>query len=176
MRLKLTDKFWEIYRKINKLPKMVCIEACSICQLNCCDCHMRKNDSNIIVGNGYLKFKDFKNFIDKNPYIKKIELSFCGEIFLNPELNEIIKYAYKKNVELTALNGVNFNTVSDETLETLVKYKFKGIKQIIQGYHDMSSISEMILYPAYPNAMMIFFVSTLHIFPPKNQNSVSLLF
>ena len=124
---------WHIYRKINKLPRMVCIEACSLCQLNCPDCHMRKNDPDLIVGNGYLKFKDFKRFVDKHPYIESIELSFCGEIFLNPELLEIIEYAHKKNIELTAFNGVNFNTVSDEMLEALVKYKFTGITFSIDG-------------------------------------------
>lgn len=124
---------WHIYRKINKLPRMVCLEACSICQLNCPDCHMRKNDSDLIVGNGYLKFKDFKKFVDKNPYIESIELSFCGEIFLNPELLEIIKYAHKKNIKLTAFNGVNFNNVSNEIMEALVKYKFTGITLSIDG-------------------------------------------
>lgn len=124
---------WHLYRKRNKLPKIVCIEACSLCQLNCPDCHMRKNDPNIIVGNGYLKFKDFKKFVDKHPYIESIELSFCGEIFLNPELLEIIKYAYKKKVKLTAFNGVNFNTVSEEILEALAKYEFTGITFSIDG-------------------------------------------
>lgn len=123
----------ELYRKINKLPNKVCIEACSLCQLNCCDCYMRKDDKNCIIGSGYLKFKDFKKFIDKHPYIKSIELSLSGEIFLNPELLEIIKYAYVKNVKLTAFNGVNFNTVSDEMLEALVKYKFTGITFSIDG-------------------------------------------
>lgn len=124
---------FELYRKINKLPNKVCIEACSLCQLNCRDCYMRKDDKNCIIGNGYLKFKDFKKFIEKHPYIKDIELSLSGEIFLNPELLEIIKYAYEKNVKLTAFNGVNFNTVSDEMLEALVKYKFTGITFSIDG-------------------------------------------
>lgn len=123
----------ELYRKINKLPNKVGIEACSLCQLNCRDCYMRKDDKNCIIGNGYLKFKDFKKFIEKHPYIKDIELSLSGEIFLNPELLEIIKYAHSKNVKLTAFNGVNFNTVSDEMLETLVKYKFTGITVSIDG-------------------------------------------
>ncbi len=123
----MKNKFWEIYRKINKLPQSVRIETCSLCQLNCRDCYMRKNDPNVIIGNGYLKFEDYKNFIKKNAYIKNIELSFAGEIFLNPDLYKIIKYSYEKNINLTALNGVNFNNVSDEILDALVKYQFKGI-------------------------------------------------
>ena len=82
---------------------------------------------------GYLKFKDFKKFIDAHSFIEEIDLTDKGELFLNPELDEIIKYAYKKNVKLTANAGTNFNTVSDTTLENLVKYKFQSIKIAIDG-------------------------------------------
>ena len=123
----MNKKFWQIYRQIYKLPKSVNIEACSLCILNCRDCYMRKTDKIPIIGAGYLKFKDYKKFIDKHPYIENVELSFSGEIFLNPELIEIIKYSYEKGVKLTALNGVNFNKVSYEMLEALVKYQFLGI-------------------------------------------------
>jgi len=132
--LKRIKKYFNhLYRKINKLPISICLEVCSLCQLDCPDCHMRKKDSNCIVGNGYLKFNDFKKFIEKNPYIERVEISFCGEIFLNPELPEIIKYANEKEIQLTAFNGVNFNTISDEMLEMLVKYKFTGLTFSIDG-------------------------------------------
>ena len=125
--------FIELYRKINKLPKNARIEACSLCNLDCRDCYMRKTLSGQIINNGYLKFLDFKNFIRKNPYIKNIELSLAGEIFLNPDLKKIIRLASFKKINLTAFNGVNFNSVSDEMLELLVKYKFKGITFSIDG-------------------------------------------
>ncbi len=129
--------FTEFYRKINKLPQFVRIEACSLCNLNCRDCYMRKSSqSQPIIGNGYLKFKDFKNFIKKNPYIKNIELSLSGEIFLNPELKKILRLASYKKINLTAFNGVNFNSVSEEMLEALVKYQFKGITFSIDGITD----------------------------------------
>lgn len=127
------DLINKIYRKLNKLPKMAAIEACSMCQLNCRDCYMRRNKPNCIIGNGYLTFNNFKKFVDTNWYIKSIELSLSGEIFLNPELEDIIKYAYKKRVQLTAFNGVNFNSVSEHMLETLVKYKFAGLTLSIDG-------------------------------------------
>lgn len=95
---------------------------------------MRKNsDNKPVIGEGYLKFNDFKKFIEKNPYIKQIELSLSGEIFLNPELINIIQFAHKKRISLTAHNGVNLNTVSDEVLEGLVKYQFKGISISLDG-------------------------------------------
>lgn len=126
--------FLELYRKFSRLPKKARIEACSLCTLNCRDCYMRNSSQNApVIGNGYLKFKDFKNFIRKNPYIKNIELSLSGEIFLNPDLKKIIRLAFHRKIDLTAFNGVNFNNVSDDMLEALVKYRFKGITFSIDG-------------------------------------------
>ena len=90
-------------------------------------------DKNVAVGNGYLKFKDFRSFVKKNSFITTIELSNNGEIFLNPELLNIIKYAHENGIELFAKNGVNFNMVSDEMLEALVKYRFKFLSISIDG-------------------------------------------
>jgi MoaA/NifB/PqqE/SkfB family radical SAM enzyme len=92
---------------------------------------MRRGET--AVGTGYLKYADFVNFIDKNDFVKEIELSNSGEIFLNPDLLKIMEYAYKKGITLTAYNGVNLNTVSDEVLEGLVKYDFKKITCSIDG-------------------------------------------
>jgi len=111
---------------------MVRLEASTICQLNCKACYMRINNYGV-VGKGYLKLEDFKRFVDNNKFIKNIELSNSGEIFLNPDLIEILKYAYSKNVLLTADNGVNFNNVSDEMIEALVKYKLYSLTFSIDG-------------------------------------------
>ena len=92
-----------------------------------------KHTKEPIVGVGFLSFENFKKLVDNNYYIEIIELSHCGEIFLNPELIDIIKYAYSKNITLTAHNGVNFNTASDEIIEALVKYKFGGITLSLDG-------------------------------------------
>lgn len=120
----------EKYINKNDLPKSYRLEASTICQLKCPLCYMRTKYND--CGIGYLKFKDFKRFVDKN-IVTDIELSNSGEIFLNPELIKIIKYAYKKNINLTAYNGVNFNDVSEEVLEALVKYNFKSIIVSIDG-------------------------------------------
>ncbi|MCI8307292.1 MAG: radical SAM protein [Lachnospiraceae bacterium] len=114
------------------LPKAVAIDACTSCQLNCKACYMRLNNFGG-VGNGYLKYDDFKCFIDSNPQIKIIELSNNGEIFLNPELKKIIEYAYINGVQLTAWNGVNLNDVSDDMLETLVLCEFRGLTVSLDG-------------------------------------------
>lgn len=116
------------------LPSKVRMDVSTVCQLNCCDCYMRTNENAIKVTKiGFLRFKNFKRFIDNNPFIRQIEISNSGEIFLNPDIFYIIKYAYENNVLLTARNGVNFNSVSNEVLEALVKYKFHSIVFSIDG-------------------------------------------
>jgi len=84
------------------------------------------------MGLGYLKFEDYKNFIDANK-VARVELSNNGEIFLNPELYDIIKYSYQSNIRLTAINGVNGNYIDDNVLEGLVKYRFSSITFSIDG-------------------------------------------
>jgi len=110
----------------------ICIEASSNCQLNCVCCR-RPEIENGPIGKGNLKFEDFKRFVNTHPTFRQIELSNYGEMFMNPELVEIIEYAYNKKIVLTADNGVNLNTVSDEVLRCLVKYQFKSLKVSIDG-------------------------------------------
>ena len=124
------------YRSISDLPKSIRLEACNACQLGCPKCTYRNTEKEIMNhggGIGYLKFEDFKKFIDKHSFVESIEISNNGEIFLNPELNDIMKYAYEKGVQLFAYNGVNLNNVSEETLENLVKYKMDRITVSIDG-------------------------------------------
>ena len=114
-------------------PSYVRIEASTVCQLDCPLCPTAKGDVGRLIGQGFLKFSHFKKFIDKNPSIRGIELSNWGELFLNNELLDIIRYAHQKNVQLTAYNGANLNTVSPKILEALVKYKFHSITCSIDG-------------------------------------------
>jgi MoaA/NifB/PqqE/SkfB family radical SAM enzyme len=117
--------------------KGVRLEASSMCQLKCPICPtsiglVRKG----IIGWSYLKFEDFKRFVDANPNIRNIELSNRGEMFLNPELSSIIRYAYSKKIRLTAWNGVNMNTVTRQVLEDMVRYKFRVVHISIDGATD----------------------------------------
>ena len=114
------------------IPTKVRLEACTLCQLKCFGCTFQKNNHKYL-GGGYLKFGDFKKFVDHNKYIKEIELSNYGEIFLNPDLIQIMKYASDKNISLTATSGCNFNTVSDEQIHALVDYNFNRITLSIDG-------------------------------------------
>ena len=113
-------------------PVRARLEACTLCQLNCKDCYMRKENGGT-VGAGYLTFENFRQFLLDNPYIREIELSNSGEVFLNPDLVKILELAQEKNVGITLGNGVNLNTVSEEQLEALVKYGVRFITVSIDG-------------------------------------------
>jgi MoaA/NifB/PqqE/SkfB family radical SAM enzyme len=129
-----------LYEHLNLIRKgltgnNIRLEACSICQLKCplCSTGKGKNKEGII-GGGYLSFDNFRGLIEKNKWIKNIELSNWGEIFLNPELKQIMEYSYHNNITLTAGNGSNLNYLPDELAESLVKYKIKYLSVSIDGF------------------------------------------
>lgn len=126
-----TGDLYEKYADAVYLPSKVRLESCTLCQLKCKCCYMR-NDVNT-VGIGYLRFADFMRFVDRHPYVKEIEISNSGEIFLNKDLPAIMEYAFHKRVALTAWSGANFNNVSDEALDALVRFRFKGLTLLIDG-------------------------------------------
>lgn len=112
----------------------ISIDASTKCQLKCPECSNSKGIiRNGIIGSGCLSFNNFKRIVDFNPNIKEIELSNWGEIFLNPELVKIMKYAHDKEIKLTAGNGVNFNSVNSKSLEAMVIYKFAYLNLSIDG-------------------------------------------
>lgn len=124
----------EKYNNKSELPKKIRLEASTICQLNCACCYMKCDKKGAKNGCklGFLAFKDFKKIVNDNDFTE-IELSNSGEIFLNPELPKIIEYAYRRDIKLTAYNGVNLNTLSDEMAKILVKYQFEALIVSIDG-------------------------------------------
>lgn len=119
-------------KKVKLRPTCVRLETCTLCQLDCTYCYMRTGNYGT-MGRGYLNFAAFSKFVDENPYVRKIEISNNGEVFLNPDLGKILELANEKNIEITIGNGVNFNTVSDEVLELLVKTQVSFINVSIDG-------------------------------------------
>lgn len=114
-------------------PTSIRLEAATLCQLRCPTCPTAQGKIKRSLGAGFLKGADFRKFLDRNPWISRIELSNWGEIFLNPDLVSIIKHAFRKDVALTAVNGVNLNAVRDGVLRALVKYKFRAMTCSIDG-------------------------------------------
>jgi MoaA/NifB/PqqE/SkfB family radical SAM enzyme len=114
-------------------PAKIRLEASSLCQLRCPSCPTTSKAIHPAVGSGFLKLRDFQQLLAKNPWLHVIELSNYGEIFLNPEFLDILKYACERNVALTADTGVNLNNVKERVLEGLVQYKFRSITCSIDG-------------------------------------------
>lgn len=132
----IEDKYKFLITDEEDLPTQIRIDMCNICQLNCAACWMRKNEKIIkehYGGFGYVKFETFKDFIDKHPFIKEIEMADSGEVFLNPDLEKIIEYASDKDIILKAQGGTNFNYLSENMPETLVRCKFNKINIAIDG-------------------------------------------
>ena len=63
----------------------------------------------------------------------RIELSNYGEMFLNPDLLSMLQYAHARGVSLSADNGVNLNSVSEDILEALVQFGFRSMTCSIDG-------------------------------------------
>ncbi len=121
-----------LWEPVHFTPEMIHIDASTRCQLNCPGCYMRRDD-NGTMGKGDLCFDNFKKLLDENPSVKTVELSKSGELFLNPELHDILRYSYEKGVRTQISNGTNLNYVSDQVLEDLVRYQVGEIKVALDG-------------------------------------------
>jgi len=69
------------------------IEATSRCQLACPSCPTASGATRRALGKGYLQADAFRNLIERNRWVRWVELSNYGEVFLNPELVEIMQSA-----------------------------------------------------------------------------------
>jgi MoaA/NifB/PqqE/SkfB family radical SAM enzyme len=114
-------------------PTKVRLEVSSFCQLRCPACPTTTGAIQPAVGSGFLRLDDFRRFLDANPRVKDVELSNYGEIFLNPDLLEIMRLAFERKVKLRADNGVNLNHVRPEVLEGLVRYRVRSLNCSIDG-------------------------------------------
>lgn len=133
----IDGKIWfaEMFRNNTELkfePQHLRVEACSLCQLNCKECYMRRGEGGD-TGAGYLAASNFHKIVDLNPNIKSIELSNSGEVFLNPELKGILEIARKKNIEIYMSNGVNLNFLTEDMADALVVNEVKHIVVSIDG-------------------------------------------
>ncbi|MCB1863913.1 MAG: SPASM domain-containing protein [Chromatiales bacterium] len=114
------------------------LEACSACQLKCPSCPTASKAILPTIGNGFLRLEDFRKLVDESPWLREIELSNYGEIFLNPQLLSILEYAHTRGVHVSAENGVNLNNVREEVLEGVVKYGVRRMTCSIDGVSQSS--------------------------------------
>ncbi len=114
-------------------PRSIRIEASSLCQLKCPSCPNASDAAYPAIGRGYLRRDDFERLLDDNSFIRNVELSNYGEMFLNPDLLGILRVAHERRVRLTADNGVNLNSVDEEQLEGLVRYRVRSLSCSLDG-------------------------------------------
>jgi MoaA/NifB/PqqE/SkfB family radical SAM enzyme len=114
-------------------PTKIRLEASSYCQLRCPSCPTTTKAIQPVVDSGLLSLEAFTRVIDGNPWLKAIELSNYGEIFLNPDLLSMLRHAHERGVELNVENGANLNYASPDVLEGLVKYGVRAILCSIDG-------------------------------------------
>lgn len=120
-------------RRSFERPPLVRLDASTACQLKCPTCPTATGAIAKNIGTGFLKFPDFKAFVEQHPWVSRIELSNWGEVFLNPDLAKILPYAFKRKLALTIINGSNLNKVSPDVLEAVVKYRLRVLVCSIDG-------------------------------------------
>jgi MoaA/NifB/PqqE/SkfB family radical SAM enzyme len=113
-------------------PTSIRVDASTICQLRCPHCPTTHGDIGRNLGSGFLTFGRFRRLVAGGT-IEHVELSNWGENFLNPHLVEILEYAFRKNIKLTADNGANLNHLQEGVAEALVEYAFHTLSCSIDG-------------------------------------------
>jgi MoaA/NifB/PqqE/SkfB family radical SAM enzyme len=114
-------------------PRSVALDLSTACQLKCPSCPTATGAIAKSIGAGFVTLTDFKRFLHEHPWVSDIELSNWGEVFLNPDLEQILRYAYRRHVVLRIDNGANLDRASDQVLEALVKYKLRNLSCSIDG-------------------------------------------
>ncbi len=131
--------FWLVYKFkptfMFPFPNFVCIEASTHCNLKCACCPTGQAQKG--MSKGFLQFEDFKAVIDKcGFFLNRVQLSNYGEIFLNPEIFKIIKYAEDRGIRVCA--DTNLNYFNESMAEELVKTGMTDLTVAIDGASNES--------------------------------------
>lgn len=114
-------------------PSSVALDLSTACQLRCPSCPTATGVIAKSIGTGVLRLANFEKFLQEHPWISDIELSNWGEVFLNQDLEPILRHAHERGVALRIDNGANLDRASDPALEAVVKYKLRSLSCSIDG-------------------------------------------
>lgn len=114
-------------------PLCLTIDANASCQLRCPTCPTTSNGYPPAVGCGHLHADSFGRLLDANPQIRSVEFENRGEMFLNPELLDVIRLARERGLTLRCDSGANMNTVKTNVLDGLAAYGFRSLTCSIDG-------------------------------------------
>jgi MoaA/NifB/PqqE/SkfB family radical SAM enzyme len=114
-------------------PPGVALDLSTVCQLKCPSCPTANGTIARSLGAGFMTLANFERFITDHPWVSDIELSNWGEVFLNKELERILRLAHERDVAVRIDNGANLDRVSDTVLEALVRYNVRRLTCSIDG-------------------------------------------
>jgi hypothetical protein len=104
------------------------LEASSKCQLKCPACPTAKGiNRDSVVGWGNLTLETFERFVGANPRIcPHRDLELGGELS-QPRVERDPEIRARVGDRAHVDNGVNFNSVREEALDALVKYRVRSL-------------------------------------------------
>ncbi len=114
-------------------PREARLDVSSLCQLECVRCPVRQRQGRSFIGRGVMAVAEFVRFMEQNPQVRVIELGNSGEVFLNPDLPELLRAAADRGVATRIAEGVNLNDASNEALEALVKFRVLALRVAMDG-------------------------------------------
>lgn len=114
------------------------IEGSTLCQLRCPTCPTTEGKTHKGLGAGFLTSANFRRLVEQFPQGEVItfELANYGEVFLNPQIIDILKIAREYGFWVACYSGANMNTVKEDVLEAIVKHQMLGVMCSIDGASD----------------------------------------
>lgn len=121
--------------KLRSFPYLYIIDIGDICNLRCPLCATGSNSQNRT--GQFMSFENYKKMFDKlKKYAYWVYLYNWGDPLLNRDLFRMVEYTRKNNVGV--LLSTNFNVVSDEMLESIVKSQVDRLTLSIDGADQRS--------------------------------------
>jgi len=131
-----------LFNKVNKLqlllrsnylfPSYLQIEPTAKCNLKCTTCLRSRLKDEV---NSDMELDTFKSIVDQlrsHVYsTQAINLTGCGEPFLNPNLIDMVKYAKKKGLKVTLVS--NFTVTTEKKLLELIEAELDTLAVSIDG-------------------------------------------
>lgn len=114
-------------------PTNLSVEACTVCQLRCPTCPTTGEDANPFIGQGFLSARNFERLLAGAPSARAVHFVSLGEIFLNKEIVDVLRIAHERGLDLHSDSGTNFNHVTPELLDALVRYRLRELRCSIDG-------------------------------------------
>ena len=111
----------------------ICVELNSHCQLRCPGCWRNSFNSVKALGLGMITVDNFIKLLDQLPYLKTIEITLNGESLLHPQFAQIIDICRERKVIPTCQIGLNFNYLTKESAEALVRAQCSDVICSIDG-------------------------------------------